>query len=61
MNAILKPRDDDKGIKAWDSDSERLQCTMVLADSPDVKTFCFQTEKPSWFRFDAGQFITLQV
>ena len=61
MNAILKPLEPRSEIKAWDSDSERLECTMVLADSPDVKTFCFQTEHPSWFRFDAGQFITLQV
>jgi ferredoxin-NADP reductase len=59
MNAILKPTHTD--IKPWDSDSERLECTMVLSDSADVKTFCFQTERPSWFRYEAGQFVTLQV
>ena len=48
-------------IKPWDSASETLVCTMVLSDSPDVKTFCFQTVSPSWFRYEAGQFVTLQV
>jgi stachydrine N-demethylase, reductase component len=48
-------------IKPWDSNSEKLACTMVLQDSPDVKTFCFQTEHPSWFRYSAGQFVSLQV
>lgn len=61
MNAILKPLDKQEQPKVWDSSAERLLCTMVLADSPDVKTFCFQTESPSWFRYEAGQFITLQV
>lgn len=48
-------------IKPWKGDQEHLVCTMVLDDSTDVKTFCFQTEQPSWFLYTPGQFITVEV
>jgi len=48
-------------IKPWNSLSEELECTMVLEDSADVKSFCFQTSRPSWFRYAAGQFVTIEV
>jgi stachydrine N-demethylase, reductase component len=48
-------------IKPWDSGSEQLECTMVLDDSADVKTFCFQTAQPSWFHYAPGQFITIEA
>jgi len=48
-------------IKPWKGEQERLICTMVLQDSTDVKTFCFQTEKPSWFIYEPGQFIAIEV
>lgn len=48
-------------IKPWNSLSEELECTMVLQDSADVKSFCFQTSQPSWFRYAAGQFVTIEV
>lgn len=48
-------------IKPWQAEREPLQCTMVLDDSADVKTFCFQTAEPSWFLYQPGQFITVEV
>ena len=61
MNAVRDTIPALAEIKPWDSQSEELECTMVLEDSADVKTFCFQTSRPSWFRYAAGQFVTLQV
>jgi stachydrine N-demethylase, reductase component len=48
-------------IKPWDASSELLECTMVLDDSADVKTFCFQTAQASWFHYAPGQFITIEA
>lgn len=45
----------------WDSHSQLLECVMVLEDTHDVKTFCFQTADNSWFRYLPGQFITVDV
>lgn len=50
-----------KQAKSWDSHSELLECTMVLQDTQDVKTFVFQTSDNSYFRYLPGQFITLEV
>ena len=61
MNAVLDAIPALADVKPWDSQSEELECTMVLDDSPDVKTFCFQTTQPSWFRYAAGQFVTIEV
>ena len=61
MNAILKPASGPQGIRIWDSHSEELECTMVLSDSADVKTFCFRTVQPAWFQYAPGQFVTLEV
>lgn len=61
MNALLDTTPALEGIKPWNSQSEELECTMVLDDSPDVRTFCFQTSQPSWFRYKAGQFVTIEV
>jgi ferredoxin-NADP reductase len=47
--------------KPWDSHSEWLECTMILDDTADVKTFVFQTQDPSWFHFLPGQFVTLEL
>ncbi len=47
--------------KPWNSHTELLECTMVLQDSHNVKTFCFQTADASYFRYLPGQFITLEL
>ena len=61
MNALRNTLPALAEIKPWNSQSEALECSMVLDDSPDVKTFCFQTTQPSWFRYAAGQFVTIEV
>jgi hypothetical protein len=48
-------------IKPWDAAIELLECTMVLDDSANVKTFCIQTALPSWFHYAPGQFITIEA
>ncbi|WP_276327684.1 hybrid-cluster NAD(P)-dependent oxidoreductase [Kiloniella majae] len=45
----------------WDSHSQMLECVMILQDTHDVKTFCFQTTDNSWFRYLPGQFITIEL
>ncbi|RED48644.1 hybrid-cluster NAD(P)-dependent oxidoreductase [Aestuariispira insulae] len=47
--------------KPWDSHNQKLICSMVLQDSHDVKTFCFQTTDQAWFLYLPGQFITLEL
>lgn len=48
-------------VKPWDSQKQKLECSMILQDAHDVKTFCFQTSDQSWFRYLPGQFITLEL
>ncbi len=50
-----------KQAKPWNSHAEQLECVMVLQDTHNVKTFCFQPTDSSWFRYLPGQFITLEV
>lgn len=50
-----------KHAKPWNSHVEFLECTMVLEDTHNVKTFTFQTADNSYFRYLPGQFITLEV
>lgn len=47
--------------KPWNSHGELLECTMVLQDTHNVKTFIFQTADNSMFRYLPGQFITLEM
>jgi ferredoxin-NADP reductase len=61
VNAVVQSVATLADIKPWDSLSEELECTMVLDNSADVKSFCFQTSRPSWFRYAAGQFVTIEV
>jgi len=57
-NAIARLNNE---AKPWNSHRELLECTMVLQDSANVKTFCFQTADASLFRYLPGQFITLEL
>lgn len=50
------------GSDCWqDRDEARLTCRAVQVVSHDVKTFLFAAEGPQVFRFDPGQFITLEL
>lgn len=48
-------------VQPWDSQSQMLECVMVLQDTHDVKTFCFRTTDNNWFNYLPGQFITIEV
>lgn len=43
------------------TDKEPLECVSVLAETRDVVTFCFQAPSGALFRFDPGQFLTLEL
>ncbi|WP_421982703.1 2Fe-2S iron-sulfur cluster-binding protein [Roseibium sp.] len=43
------------------SDSELLECVMVVPEAPDVKTFSFRPPSGATFVYRAGQFITLDL
>lgn len=48
------------GPKYW-TDSEMLECVSVLAETPNVATFCFQAPSGALFDFKPGQFLTLEL
>jgi ferredoxin-NADP reductase len=46
----------------WGVDcDDPLVCRTVTQETPDVRSFHFATERPSRFRFEAGQFLTLEL
>lgn len=47
--------------RLWDSEKQNLVCTMIVAETENVKTFTFQTADGSWFNYKPGQFITLEL
>lgn len=50
------------GIECWDDDDRAvLVCRQVLDITHDVKSFHFVAEGGGTFRFDPGQFITLEL
>ena len=48
-------------VQPWDCHTQELECVMVLIETSNVRTFCFQTEDATWFRYTPGQFITLAL
>ncbi|WP_373295415.1 2Fe-2S iron-sulfur cluster-binding protein [Neogemmobacter tilapiae] len=46
--------------KPW-SDSEMLECAMVVPDVADTATFTFRAPSGAWFDYQPGQFITLDL
>lgn len=49
-------------LPLWDSDKENtLVCCQVRRETHDVKSFYFSPLKPSIFKFQPGQFITLEL
>ncbi len=45
---------------SW-SDAEPLECVMVIPEAPDVRTFAFRTPSGGLFRYQPGQFLTLEL
>lgn len=43
------------------SDSEPLECTMVIPETPDCATIAFRAPSGAWFDYQPGQFITLDI
>lgn len=54
---IPMPRED---TPSW-SDVELLECVMVIPEAPNVRTFAFRAPSGAWFRYRAGQFLTLEL
>ena len=48
-------------LTPWDARRQRLVCTAVIDEAPDVKTFMFAAEGGGWFRYRPGQFLTLEL
>ncbi|MCF3972820.1 hybrid-cluster NAD(P)-dependent oxidoreductase [Paracoccus salsus] len=44
----------------WD-DSEMLECTQIVPETPDTWTFTFRSPSGAWFDYEPGQFITLDL
>ncbi len=47
--------------KPWDSQSQELEVVMIVPETHDTVTFCFQATDKVWFRYLPGQFITIEV
>jgi glycine betaine catabolism B len=63
MNAI-----DDPGLyrhldqmAPWDDRLQVLEVIGVSDEAPQVKTFTFRSDAQTWFRYQPGQFITLEL
>ncbi len=51
----------DKQFPVWHLGETRVLCKQVIQETPDVKTFLFQTDSPQYFDFKPGQFLTLKL
>ncbi|MHB2265861.1 FAD-binding oxidoreductase [Aliihoeflea sp. PC F10.4] len=45
----------------WDDRLQVLECLRVVDEAPDVKSFAFRSDSQTWFRYQPGQFITLEL
>ena len=49
-------------LPVWDADQDDvLVCCQIRQETADVKSFFFRPEKPAYFKFLPGQFITLEL
>ncbi len=48
-------------LAPWNAQSQVLECVAVLPETATARTYCFQTPEESWFRYQPGQFITLEI
>ncbi|MFN4272232.1 MAG: 2Fe-2S iron-sulfur cluster-binding protein [Aliihoeflea sp.] len=63
MNAINDPglyRHLDE-MAPWDDRLQVLEVIAVSDEAPQVKTFTFRSDAQTWFRYQPGQFITLEL
>ena len=43
------------------TDAEELECVLVIPEAPNVRTFAFRAPSGAWFRYQPGQFLTLEL
>ena len=48
-------------LDPWRDRQHMLECTSAVAEAADVMTFTFRSDKPAWFRYLPGQFVTLEL
>jgi len=48
-------------LNPWIDRQHMLECISVVAETADVMTFTFRSDKPAWFRYLPGQFVTLEL
>lgn len=58
MNVSLRHLDE---MQPWNDRQHLLECVAVAEEAPDVMTFTFRSDKANWFRYNAGQFVTLEL
>ena len=58
----VPPRSSNDTLPVWGTDcDDDLVCRGVTDETHDVRSFHFAAERPCTFRFEAGQFITLEL
>ena len=58
----MPPTTTQDALPIWGKDCEDdLVCRAVTDETADVRTFHFGAERPAHFRFDPGQFLTLEM
>jgi ferredoxin-NADP reductase len=45
----------------WNDRLQVLECVGVFDEAPEVKTFTFRSDNQTWFRYQPGQFVTLEL
>ena len=43
------------------TDDEPLECVMVIPEAPNVRTLAFRAPSGAWFKYQPGQFLTLEL
>jgi len=47
--------------QTWSNGRHPVRCVKVIAETHDVRTFCFSADQPMLFFFKPGQFVTLEL
>ncbi|MBF2015496.1 MAG: FHA domain-containing protein [Rivularia sp. T60_A2020_040] len=60
---FLKPQTTDNyhQINSGKQDELIVNCSQIVQETHDVKTFCFITSPPTMFNYQPGQFVTLEL
>ena len=48
-------------LQPWNDRQHMLECIAVTAETADVMTFTFRSDRENWFRYLPGQFVTLEL